>query len=166
MALLPARAVLGNSLRRRNFEPRLRPGRVVEIRERDGGQFAADRAFDRRQLATFFRRDERKRLARGLRAPGASHAVNVIVRHERHVEVDHVTERVNVDPARGDVGGDEHGHAPVLERLERLRALRLRSIAVNASGTYAGAREKVSDAIRTMLRPREDEHLIDVAATQ
>ena len=78
-----ARAVLGDSLRGRDFEPRLRPGRVVEVRQRDGRQLAADRALDRRQFASFFRRDERKRFARGFRASGASHPVDVVVRHER-----------------------------------------------------------------------------------
>ena len=41
----------------------------------------------------------------------------------------HVDAR-DVDPARGDVGGDEHGEVAVAELAQRVLALRLRDVAV------------------------------------
>ena len=58
--------------------------------------------------------------------------MDVVLRQRRNVEVDDVAERFDVDAARGDVGRDEHAIPAALESLERVGALRLRPIAVNA----------------------------------
>ena len=95
--------------------PRTSPrvARVVEIGHRHARQSLADRLLDRAQIVLFFRSDERERVAVRLRARGTADAVDVVLRHVRHVEVHDVAERLDVDAARGDVGRDEH---PVLRR--------------------------------------------------
>ena len=62
----------------------------------------------------------------------AADAVDVVLGHQRHVEVDDVAERGDVDAARRDVGGDQHPVLAALEAGERLGALRLRTVAVDA----------------------------------
>ncbi len=87
----------------------------------------------------FVRRDEGEGLAGQLGARGAADAVDVVLGHQRHVEVHDVAERFDVDAARGDVGGDEHAVLAALEAGERLGALRLRAVAVDALGLDAVA---------------------------
>ena len=69
------------------------------------------------------------------------------MQHERHV--------VDVDAAGGDVGGDEHRHRAVLERVERLGALRLGAAAVQRAGGDAGAAEVLGQAVGAVLGAHE-----------
>ena len=59
-------------------------------------------------------------------------AVDVVLGRHRHVEVHHVPEIGDVDPARGEVGRDEHAHFAALEVGQRAGALRLRAVAMDA----------------------------------
>jgi hypothetical protein len=65
-------------------------------------------------------------------ASGAADAVHVVFGDHRDVVVDDVSERCDVDAARGDVGRHQHAGFAALEIGERARALRLRAIAVDA----------------------------------
>src|ERR1043166_6434834 len=126
-----ARPMRGETLSDRNLEP---PGDfrgVIEVRQRDAQQWFADRALDHAELGLLLRRHERERLARHLGARRASHAMDVIVRGARDVEVDDVPQCLDVDAARGDVGRDEHAIAAALESFPRVFALSLRPVAVN-----------------------------------
>jgi hypothetical protein len=90
--------------------------------------------------------------------------VHVVVDVSRHVVVDDVRDVVDVEAARGDVGGDEHWRAAVAERLERVLALALRAVAVDRRGRQALAVEKVLDgesalrlvSTKTSVRPGTD----------
>jgi hypothetical protein len=66
-----ARADFRDPLLNGNFEPSLRLGGVVKVRQRDARQLAADGALDRPEFRLLVRRNERERLARGLRPAGA-----------------------------------------------------------------------------------------------
>ena len=90
----------------------------------------------------------------GLRARGAADAVDVVVGRVRHVEVDDVRQRLHVDAARRDVGGDEHRELAGLEAGERLRALRLAAVAVDAvrSRRRASTRYSASRFARCLVR--------------
>ena len=72
------------------------------------GKPLADRALDRAQIGLFFRRDERECVAGHLRARRPADAMDVVLGSVRHIEVHDVSERLDVDAARGDVGRDEH----------------------------------------------------------
>jgi hypothetical protein len=80
------------------------------------------------------RRHEREGVAGQLGAAGSADAMDVVIGCGRHIEIDDVAERLDVDPAGRDVGGDEHAILPALEAVQRLRPLRLRAVAVNARG--------------------------------
>src|SRR5690606_21317541 len=59
--------------------------------------------------------DEGDRAAGAADPAGAPDAVHVDLRGGRHVVVDHVRDGLDVEPAGGDVGGDQQPHAVVLE---------------------------------------------------
>ena len=139
---------------------------VVEARHRDAGQALADLALDGGEVRRLFRRYEREGVARHLGARRAAHAVDVVLGHVGDVEVDDVRERLDVDAARGDVGRDEDAVAPLLEAGQRLRALRLRAVAVNALAGDALLQERLGQPVGAVLRAREDEHVLDLAALQ
>ena len=58
--------------------------------------------------------------ARQAGAAGPSGAMDVILRHERQIEIDDERQLRDVETARGDVGGDEYVDAARLEVAERL----------------------------------------------
>ena len=60
-------------------------------------------------------------------AAGAADAVDVVLRHQRQVEVHDQRQLLDVEPARGHVGGDEHRHVAGLEVAERALARALAS---------------------------------------
>ena len=65
-------------------------------------------------------------------AAGAAHAVDEVLGRLRQVVIHDVRDAFDVDAARGDVGRDQHAVVPVLEALERLVALALAAVAVDA----------------------------------
>ena len=67
-------------------------------------------------------------------------------------------QRLDVDAAGGDVGGDEDGDRPGLEAGQGLRPLRLAAVAVDAAGVDAVAHEVVGQAVRAVLGAREGDH--------
>jgi hypothetical protein len=126
------RSNLRDSLRERNLQLVARPRGVVEIRHGDARQALPDRPLDRPQIPFLIRRHEREGLAGRLGAAGPADAMDVIVRDLRHVEIDDMSQGVDVDPAGRDVGRDQYGERSALEPRERGGALGLRSIAVDA----------------------------------
>jgi hypothetical protein len=71
---------------------------------------------DRARLVTFRAGEEGDPRSAAARAPGPPDAVHVGVAVLGRVEVDHVRDPVDVDPARGDVGGDERATLPDSKR--------------------------------------------------
>ena len=144
----------------------LRARRVVEVRQRHARQPLIDRALDAAQARLFLGRHERDRRARRRHARRAVDAVDVVLRRGRHVEVDDMAERGDVDAARGDVGRDQHAVLPALEAGERLGALRLRPVAVDALHLHAVLAEVLREPVRAVLRAREDERVLHAAVVQ
>ena len=98
---------------------------------------------------------QRHRDSRSACAPGATDPVHVAFRFVRQLEVEHVAHRVDVDTARGNVGGNEYPGLTVLERFERTLPSVLRFVAVNGFGSDAVAIELLGHAIGAVLRTRE-----------
>ena len=153
-------------LRERDLEPSLGARRVVEVRHGHARQALAEELLDRRDLAFLVAGDEGERIAHRVGASGAADAVDVVGRHERHVEIDDVTERLDVDAARGDVGRDQHAQLAGLEVGERRGALRLRAIAVDPVGRNPAPDQVFAQAVGAMLGAREHERLAHVAALE
>ena len=92
--------------------------------------------------------DQRDHQASGAGARGATRAVEVGLAVFGGVEVDDAGDAVDVDAARGDVGGDERLDAAHLEGRERTVALVLRSSAVDGGRAHAGPLELGASAGR------------------
>ena len=94
---------------------------------------------------------QRDRLTRLPGPAGAADAVDVVLRHQRQVEVDHQRQLLDVEAAGGHVGGDQHGDAAGLEVAEGPLAGALRLVAVDDGGAQAGVLEVTADAVRAVL---------------
>src|SRR5688500_11022908 len=105
-----------------------RGGVVIEAFGAFADDAAADEAFEGAQRSLVLRGDEADRVADGEGAAGAADAMDVIFGVHREIVIHHVRNAVDVDAARGDVGGDEDAHSAGLEVLERAQALVLRAI--------------------------------------
>ena len=96
------------------------------------GDGLADQLLDRGDRLVVARRHDRDGDAAAAGAAGAADAVDVIVGVMRHVEIEDVADRRDVEAARRDVGGDQQRDLAVAE-LERRRARRLVHVAVQAT---------------------------------
>ncbi|VVE71164.1 hypothetical protein PPN31119_03838 [Pandoraea pnomenusa] len=118
-----------------------------------------DETFDLREQLMFVHADERHGFAIRPCATGAADTVHIVFRDFRQVEVHHVRQLVDVDPARGDVGGDQHLERAALELGQRARAGALALVAVDRQRRNAALRELFGQAVGTVLGAREHEHL-------
>ena len=84
---------------------------VVEVGQSHARDALADVPLNLCQRFFFARRDEHESIAFRLGPGGAADAVDVVVRHGRHVEADHVRDVVHVEPAGGVVAGPEQRFA-------------------------------------------------------
>ena len=98
------------------------------------GNFLSGQLFDVADVGFFVG------LAEGDRVPGctgasrASDAMHIRLRDIRNFVVDDVLQFINIDPARGDVGCDEHTRFLQLEIIERALPGILRFVAVDGFG--------------------------------
>ena len=98
---------------------------IFEIRKLDAWQLLVERLFDVADALFFVGSDECKGISRGFGARRAADAVDIIVRRERHIKIDHVRDVLDINTARGDVCGDHHLGAAFAKAVERLQALAL-----------------------------------------
>ena len=78
--------------------------------------------------------DERNRASTAAGAAGAADAMHVIFHVVRQIVIEHHLDVVDVDAARGDVGGDEKFQAGLAELVHHAVALRLVHVAVQTVG--------------------------------
>ena len=98
---------------------------------RDLFDLELDQLLDIGQARLFLGRDQRGGVAVLAGAAGAADAVDVVFGGVRQFVVDDVRQVVDVEAARGDVGGDQHAHRAGLEGFERFGALLLALVAVD-----------------------------------
>src|SRR4051812_21160459 len=149
----------GDAILDRNLETPLGPSVVVEVWKRDLRKPLPDRFFYCLQVATLVRRYECERLANLTCAGGPPNPVDVIIRSLGHVEVDHVAQRFDVDPARGDVGGHQNLVLAILESGKRGGALALRPVAVNSLRLDAALHQLLGESVGSVLGAREHQRL-------
>src|SRR5688572_29454765 len=132
-ALLGApRANLRNAFPSRHFQLRGRFRGVVEVRKCHPKQRLSDRALDRAQVVGLVGRGKGECFTGELGASRAAYPVDVVFGRGGNVEVDDVSQRLDVDATRRDVGRDEHAILTALEPGQRLGALTLRAVAMDA----------------------------------
>src|SRR3546814_2935711 len=91
-----------------------------------------------------------------LQPRGAADAMDVVLGVERQVIVVDVLHAVDVQAARGDVGGDQDFELAGLELLQQRLALLLRHVARQHADPVAGALERARDALDEDLRSSEE----------
>ncbi len=88
---------------------------------------------------------------------GSTDAVDVGFRLVRQIVVHDVGNRIDVDSARGNIGGDEHRRLVDLEVVQRPLAGVLGLVAMDRLGTDAAVVQSLNQAIRPALGSREDD---------
>ena len=100
-------------------------------------------------------RHQRDDQAVGAGAGGAAGTVRVVLEVGRRVEVHDARDAVDVDAARGDVGGHEGLHLAVGERGQRPLALTLRAVAVDGRAPHAALLELLRQRVGAVLGAAE-----------
>ena len=103
---------------------------VLEILQLQPGNARADEALDGADVIEVFRGEDGEGVAFVLRAAGAADAVDVVFRMAGDIVIDDVRDALDIEPARGEIGGDEHFELAGLEAFERFDALTLRAVRV------------------------------------
>jgi hypothetical protein len=88
-------------------------------------------------------------------APGAADAMHMHFAVRRDIDVDHRFELVDVEPARGDVGGDQHRATAVGELDQHLVALALLHLAVQGQRNEALGAQDLQQVAALLARIAE-----------
>ena len=131
---------------------------VIEIRQGDARQPLADLPFDPGQRLLLGRGDQHEGVAFRLGPGGAADAVDVVVRHVRHVEADDVRDVVHVQAAGRDVGGHQHLEVAAAKAVHGPVPLRLRQVAVQLGHREAVGGDALGQPLGRLLGPREHQH--------
>src|ERR1700689_4388419 len=86
----------------------------------------AECAFECEQLTALINSEESRSETLRARSSGSSHAMNEVLGDFWQIVVDDLSDVVHVNPARGQIGGDEDADTPLLESGKCRGALRLR----------------------------------------
>src|SRR5437763_12638602 len=80
-----------------------------------------------------------------------------VLRRLRQIVIHDMRDAVYVNASRRDIGRDHHAIMPLLEAVQRLVALALRAVAVDARRLHAPVDELLREPIRAVLGSREYE---------
>ena len=105
--------------------------------------------------------EEQDRFAAAARAAGAADAMHVAFAIEREIVVDHVADALHVEPAGGDVGGDDDVELARAEVVDDPFALLLRDVAAQRGDAMPLARQELGEVLGRALRLHEDDHAVD-----
>ena len=92
---------------------------------------AAHQLFDFREQRHFVGGHQRYRFAGAASAAGAANAVHIVFGDMRHVVIHHMRQFFDIEPACGQIGGDQHAHQAGFEIGQRLGSCALAFVAVN-----------------------------------
>src|SRR5262249_13165775 len=96
----------------------------------------------------------------------AAYAVHIGFRHVWKLEIDHVADAVDIDPARGDIRGNKRAHLAFAKAGQRAAALILRLVAVDRLRSDPGLAKAAHHPVGAMLGAREHEGPINRLAFQ
>ena len=125
-----------------------------------------DVGLDLRQRLRVDLAGEADRVAFQAQARGAADAVHVVFGIKGQVEVVHVADRVDVQAARGDIGGDQDLEVGTLELGQQALPLFLRHIAGQHANAIAGFFQRTTDALDPGLGVDEHHGAVGVGARQ
>jgi hypothetical protein len=81
--------------------------------------------------------------------------MDVIFCHHRQLEIHDVGQFLDVEAARGDIGGDQHRHLALFELSERARACGLAFVPVDSRSRNAVLLELLRETVRTVFGSRK-----------
>ena len=136
--------------------------RIVKVGERLAFDGSAHDAFERPNHIFIFICDQCERVAGALSASRATDAMDVGIRSIGHVKVDDMGDAFNIETTRCDISGDHDGEMSALETTERVLALPLCAVAVQACDSKPRVRDLPRHFIRAMFGAGEDQHRIRV----
>ena len=105
---------------------------------------------------------EANRITDRLRTTRSTDSVDVILRVHWEIVIYHVRDAIDIDAARGDIGGDENTHRARLEILQRAQALILRTVRMNRPGHDSAGLKLARDSVSTSLGSRKDKHRVEL----
>ncbi len=94
-------------------------------------------------------------------APGAADAMDIIVGMDRHIEIEHMADAGDVQPACRDIAGDEDFEFAGAEFVQGLGAHRLVQIAMDRRGIKAVLGQALGDDIDIALAVAEDDGVVE-----
>src|SRR6185312_2564872 len=126
------------------------------------GDLLFGEALDVLHEAFFVQANEAHGLAFAAGAAGTANAVHVVFTDVRDFIVHHVRQIVDVNPARGDVGGHQRTNVAALEAAQGLRTCGLAFVAMQGHRLDAVLGQKLGHVVGAKLGAREDQHLAPV----
>jgi len=111
--------------------------------------------FDLQQVLVFFCIAEGDALTAGPGASRTADAVHIGLGFERHIEIDHMADLVDIDPASGDVRSDQDPNLACAKRMEDPLASVLRASTMDPLSGNPCIDQGLVESIRTMLGPDE-----------
>src|SRR4051794_38603550 len=118
---------------------------------------APGESLDPAQQVLLARRSEARCAAARLGARRPSDAMHIVLGNVRQIEIDDMPDVRDVDPARGDVGSDQHPRVSRPEAVERAIPLRLGAVPVDDRHLVAGPRQRPREAVGAPFGPGEHE---------
>ena len=122
---------------------------------------AADETLERTQRPLIFRRNKADRITDGVRAAGASDAMDIIFRVHREIVIHHMRDPIHIDATRGDVGGNQDTDRAGFEILQCAQPLILGTIRMDGACFDSAALQTASDLVGAMLGPGENENRVE-----
>ena len=144
-----------------------RPGRgwlrVIVVFESDSFERLFHNAFELADHVSIIRCNQSERVACAFRATSSSDSVNVGIGGIRHVEVDDMRNAFDIESAGGDIGGDHDVKVSAFETVQRVLALSLRAIAVQAGNLMSLACNLACDLVCAVFGAREDQYRLGIS---
>src|SRR3954471_13265691 len=122
----------------------------------------ADQLFDRGDRFVIERADDGDRGAGASGAAGTANAVDVVVGVVRHVEIEDVTDRGNIESAGRDIGGHQQRDFTPAELIERRGARRLIHVAVKRADAEAMLEQRLVQQRHFPFAVAEDDRVVEV----
>src|SRR5262249_49512527 len=117
----------------------------------------APEADDGIDILAFMGRCQREGAALAPGAASPADAVHIVLRMQRHVEVEDVGQADNVEAAGGHVAGHQYGHVAAPELVQSFRALGLRHVPMQRCHVQAVTLQRAKENLDVALAVAEDE---------